>query len=357
MRNIIILLISLQGLTGNLFSQTITSPRNNSPLSVKVTEFIGTADDAESDLLSNYDLGGHLFAGQYPINNPFNTGDTGIIFLYKVEDSKLIPVDTTQFSNLGYFMFSKLVEGKYILKARLTKNSNHFKDYFPTYFTSNMRWGSSNILELTDKSIFEANIHLLPTVDTLAGPASIKGFVVQATSEQGVQTMSNAEVLLFNDKMVPLTFSFSDNSGIFSFPGLPYGTYNLMAESAGKFPAFLKITLDQNHTNFDSVLLEALTHNPATVEELGNPLRTEIGPVFPNPAKDNINIMVRTTEPENLNLAIFSLNGQKILSIDYLITGIKPLNIPVGSLSNGIYFLMVRTHEGQWREVQKFVKF
>ena len=220
-----------------------------------------------------------------------------------------------------------------------------------------MRWVSSNILELTDKSIFEANIHLLPTVDTLTGPASIKGFVVQATSEQGVETMSNAEVILLNDQMVPLIFGFSDASGMFFFHGLPYGTYNLMAESTGKYPAFLRITLDQYHIDFDSVLLETLAHNPATIEESGDPLKTDFGPVFPNPANDNISMMVRTTEPENLNFAIFSLNGQKVISVDHQITGIRSVNIPIGSLSNGIYFLMVRMSDGQWRDVQKFIKF
>jgi hypothetical protein len=354
MRKIILLLFFLQGLAGNLFSQNTHSGNNS--LSAKFNEYPGTEDEGDRLQLNYYDLGGHLFAGQYPINNPFNTGDTGIVFLYKVIDDKVSPVDTTQFSNLGYFLFTKLVEGKYIIKARLTNNSKHFKDYFPTYITSNMRWVTSNILELTDKSNFEANIHLIPTVDTLTGPASIKGFVVQATSEHGVETMSNAEVILFNDKMDPLTFGFSDPSGMFFFPGLPYGTYNLMAESTGKYPAFLRITLDQNHTDFDSVLLETLAHNPATIEESNDPWQSDIGPVFPNPANDNITVMIRTSEPENLNFAIFSLNGQKLISGDYQITGIRPVNIQVGSLSNGIYFLMVRSQDGQWRIVQKFVK-
>jgi len=260
------------------------------------------------------------------------------------------------FSDLGYFVFSKIKEGKYILKARLTERSTHYKDYYPTYFTNSLRWNSSNLQEIIDRNIFEANIYLLPTVDSISGPASIKGYVVQATSGQEFLTMSNTEVILFNDKMNPISYCFSDISGLFSFTNLPYGTYNLMAESTGRFPAFLKITLDQNHTAFDSVLLEALSHNPATVEEFRRPFGTEISPVFPNPSKDNINLVIRTTEPENLNFGIFSLNGQKIISCDYLVTGIRSLSISIGSLSNGIYFLMVRTREGQWTEVQKFVK-
>jgi hypothetical protein len=356
MRKIFILLIFVQCTAGNLFSQNITGPYYDTPFSSTLTGGNGTAVEPDNSPSLYYDLGGHLFAGQYPINNPFDTGDTGVIYLYRVNNTTIIPADTTEFSDLGYYAFSHLQQGKYILKAMLTRNSKHYKDYFPTYYVSNLTWNSSNFLELVDKSIFEANINLLPTFDTLSGSASIKGFVVQASSEQGLMVMSNAEVILFNDNMNPLTFCFSEKNGSFTFPGLPYGTYYLMAESTGRFPAYLKITLDQNHTAYDSVLLEALTHNPATVEELGDPAAAVISSLFPNPADDNINIVVRTTVPEILNIAIISLNGQKILSGDYMITGTGTINIPIGSLSNGVYFLMAGTPGGQWKEIQKFIK-
>jgi Secretion system C-terminal sorting domain len=356
MRKIIILFIFLQGLAGNLFSQTITNSRNNSSFPVNVANCTGTTHKTESEVSFFYSLGGHLFAGDYPINNPVSTGDTGIIFLYRLNNNIIIPTDTLQFSNLGYFVFFQLLEGEYILKASLTSNSTNYKNYFPTYFTSTLRWNSSNHLELIDSSYFEANIRLLPTVTTLLGTSSIKGYVVQSSSEQGFQKVKNAEVLLFNDKMDPLTFCFSDNTGRFSFSNLAFGTYHLMVESVGRFPALLSITLDQNHTAFDSLQLELLTHYPSTVEELGNHPGTIVSNVFPNPAENNINIVLRTTEPENLNFAIYSLNGKKVISDDYLITGVRSLNIPLGSLSKGIYFLMVSTPNGRWTEVQKFFK-
>jgi hypothetical protein len=323
---------------------------------VNVTNCTGTIHKAGSETASYYNLGGHLFAGEYPINNPVSTGDTGIIFLYRLNNNKIIPTDTTQFSNLGYFVFFQLMEGEYLLKASLTSTSTNYKNYFPTYFTSTLRWNSSNHLELIDSNFFEANIRLLPIVSNILGTASMKGYVVQASSEQNFQKVQNAEVLLFNDKMDPLTFCFSDITGRFSFSNLPYGTYNLMVESVGRYPALLSITLDENHIGFDSLQLELLSHAPATVEELGNHPGTTISKVFPNPTEDNINIVIRTTEPENLNFSIFSLNGQKVISDDYLITGVRTLNIPLGSLSKGIYFLMVSAPESQWTEVQKFFK-
>jgi hypothetical protein len=355
MRKNVVLFIILQGLTGYLFSQTLTT-REHSPFSVYVTGDNGSGTVSENHLISEYSLGGHLFAGQYPINNPFGTGDTGIIYLYRYENNIVTPVDTTSFHDFGYFLFPNVTSGTYILKARLTKSSSHFNDYFPTYLTSDIRWNTSVFLDITDKSIFEANIRLVPTIDSITGPASIKGYVVQATSEQGLEVMNNTEVILFNEKMNQLTYSISDHSGSFYFPDLPYGTYFLIAESTGKFPALLRITLDQNHTEFDSVLLESLTHNPATVEELENPPKTVLGPVFPNPATDYINIVIRTTEPENLTVDIYSLNCQKIISFDYYVPGIRSLNIPVVFLPMGTYLLVVRTDKGQWRQVQKFVK-
>jgi hypothetical protein len=355
MKKITLLFVFLLWVSGSLFSQQLVVSGIKAPLSVDATggtvqDGPGAADEA------TFSIGGHLFAGQYPINNPVNTGDTGIIYLYSIENNIVRPVDTTTFADLGYYLFPKVARGTYFLKARLTRGSTHFKDYFPTYYSSDARWVNATALEVNDQNIFEANINLLPTTQTLTGPASIKGFVVQATSEQGVEVMDNTEVLLFNEKMDPITYYISDNAGMFLFNNLPYGTYNLIAESTGKYPSLLRITVDQNHLDYDSVLVEALTHNPSTIEDLGNACLPDLGPVFPNPATDNINIVIRTVEPEILKVAIYSLLSGKVFSLDYPVTGIRSVGIPISTLPAGTYLLMVSKSEGHWRQVQKFVK-
>jgi hypothetical protein len=328
MKYLILLLFFLQLSTGNVFSQNLY-----------------------------YSLGGHLFAGEYPINNPVSTGDTGIVFLYHLNNNSIIPVDSTQFSNLGYFVFLDLPEGDYLLKAGLTKNSTHYNNFFPTYYKNSLRWNNSNSLKLTDSSMFEANIRLLPTYYTLLGTASIKGCVVQSSDDDGYKKIAKTEVLLLDDKLDPLNFCLSDDNGNFSFSYLPYGTYHLLVESTGMFSALIKITLDQNHSDFDDLVLEILSHQPATIEESGKTSGTIIGQVFPNPAQDFIRSVVKTREPTKLDIGIFSLTGVKVISFKYFVTGTKVLDIPVGSLAKGSYILMIRSSDNHLTQVQKFVKF
>jgi hypothetical protein len=327
MKYLILLLFVFQSFTGNIFSQD-----------------------------SYYSLGGHLFAGEYPINNPVSTGDTGIVFLYQLNNNIIIPVDSTQFSNLGYFVFLDLPEGEYILKAGLTKNSTHYNNFFPTYYKSSLRWNSSNSLNLTDSSMFEANIRLLPTYYTLLGNASIKGCVVQSSDEDGYKKIANTEVLLLDDKLDPLNFCLSDDKGNFSFSNLPYGTYHLSIESTGMFSALIKITLNQDHSDFDNLVLEVLSHQPATIEESGQTSGMYISQVFPNPAKDFIGSVVKTKEPSNLDIGIYSLTGIKIISFNLQAGGTRSFKIPVGSLAKGTYILMIRSSDNHLTQVQKFVK-
>jgi hypothetical protein len=327
MRNILLLFILFQSFTGNLFSQN-----------------------------PHYSLGGHLFAGEYPINNPVSTGDTGIVILYQMKNSVMIPVDTTQFSNLGYFVFLDVPEGEYFLKAGLTKKSAHYISYFPTYYSSNLTWNSSNSVKLTDGSIYEANIRLLPTNRSLSGTASVKGVVVQSYDEDAYRKLQGTEVLLFNEKLEPLTFCITDNNGAFSFSDLPFGTYYLSVELTGMFSTAQKITLDQGNPGIDNLVMEVMSYHPANIEESQLLPGVSISNAFPNPAEDHIKMIVRTTEPENFEIGIYSLTGIKILSFSHHFFGIRSLEIPLGSLSKGTYILRIHASGNHLTKVQKFVK-
>jgi hypothetical protein len=327
MRKIILLCIFLQLLTGKLFSQE-----------------------------QYFSLGGHLFAGEYPINNPVSTGDTGIVYLYQLSNKSIIPADTVQFSNLGYFVFLNVPEGEYLLKAGLTKNSKHYFDFFPTYFHSDLRWNFSNSVTLKDSSMFEANIRLIPTQTILLGTASIRGYVVQSADEDGFKKIRDTEVLLLDENLDPVTFCLSDANGSFIFSGLPFGTYHLLVESTGMFSVLQKITLDKDHSDYENIVLEVLAHQPAGIKETLESPGTTISQVFPNPAEEYIRSVIRTLEPMDVEVVIYSITGIKIISYNYQVTGIRSLQIPVGELAKGTYLLMIRSSGTPFYKVQKFVK-
>ena len=317
---------------------------------------LDTAKTGNESVL-HYNIGGHLFAGAYPINNPLNTGDTGVVCLYRVINNYIIPVDTTRVTTLGYFVFSNIAEGEYLVKASLISGSLHYKDFFPTYLTNSLKWNSSDHLVLNDTNRYEVNIHLVQTANYLSGTGSMAGYVMQSANEIGSKKMKMAEVVLFNSDMSPLTYSFSDNYGNFSFTGLSYGTYYLMAESTGKFPAVLRVTLDEKHPVFDNLMLEVLSHAPMGVLELNAISGIETIPVYPNPAGEKINLVLRSGEPELMIIEIFSLTGHMVYSNKCQVNGYKSCTIPLDQLSKGMYNLVIRSEDNHWSQVQKFLKF
>jgi hypothetical protein len=303
-----------------------------------------------------FNIGGHLFAGTNPINNPESTGDTGFVYLYRIVNNYVIPIDTTIVTTFGYYTFSNVLQGEYILKAGLTYGSSRYKAFFPTYFFNSLKWSTSEHLLLTDSNKFELNIHLEETVDTLSGPASMSGFVMQTLKDPGYQKVDNTEIILLDGNKSPLIFSYSDKNGNFAINNLPYGTYYLFVESTGKFPNLLRVILDANHPTFDSLMLEVLSHAPTSIQEIIDPTMIEAVSAFPNPTNEQFNIVLRSNEPQSISLELFTLNGQRVYKTSFEVNGFKSISVPTHQLSNGYYSIVLRSQDGKWTQLQKILK-
>ena len=109
-----------------------------------------------------YDLGGHAFAGLFPINNPVSTGDTGIAYLYQFNNYVAALEDTTEFFYLGYFTFPHIPEGHYIIKVALKSTSAHYQNYLTTYFPDALHQENAQQIQLSDSNVYNADIHLHP---------------------------------------------------------------------------------------------------------------------------------------------------------------------------------------------------
>ncbi|MEI6900967.1 MAG: T9SS type A sorting domain-containing protein [Bacteroidota bacterium] len=305
----------------------------------------------------HYNIGGHLFAGEYPINNPVNTGDTGIVYLYRMVGNKLFPSDNSRVVTLGYFAFVSALEGEYLIKAELTKYSTHRMNYFPTYFSSSLKWDVSSSLSLHDSNQFESNIHLLPSNDSLSGPASMSGYISQSMNDQTAQRLGNTEILLFNETMVPLTFSFSDNSGNFSFLNLPFGTYYLLVESSGKFPIVLKVTLDQNHPLINNLKLEVFSHAPSSIQKIPDQSDITLTSIYPNPTDSEVNISLQTNRPETILINLFDLQQRVIFEKTVTVNGTVNILVPLYEFPTGEYFIFLQNLDNSWSVNKRFIKY
>jgi hypothetical protein len=122
------------------------------------------------------------------------------------------------------------------------------------------------------------------------------------------------------------------------------------------FSTVQKITLDKGNPEVDNLVMEVMSHHPANIEESQLLPGVSISNAFPNPVDDHINMIIRTTEPVNFEIGIYSLTGIKILSFSYHFSGIRSLEIPLGPLSKGTYILRIHASGNHFTKVQKFVK-
>jgi PKD repeat protein len=302
---------------------------------------------------SYYNVGGLLFAGQFPINNPHYSGDTGVAYLYRAHNQWIVPVDTTRFTYLGYYAFLQELEGNYIIKADLTEASSHNKDYLPAYNSDQLKWQTATSF-LVDHDIFDMDIHLIIANDSLSGKASLQGSVIfnDDTSE-----LSNAEVLLFNNELTPIKATFSNAEGDFEFPSLPFGTYNLYPEVTGKFSRVLQVTVDSLHPVAEGIQLKVYNHEVTGIAPVQDNNGITFGKIYPNPVTEDFQFRVLSPSVLRINADILTLTGEPILmkNID-IVQGINLLTLPLRNITSGMYFLVVKSMEGRILNTQKIIK-
>jgi PKD repeat protein len=302
-----------------------------------------------------YNLGGHLFAGSVPINNPVSTGDTGIAFLYKFRGSGVVPYDTSFFTYLGYYAFTNLLSGDYLMKAALTSGSEHYKNYIPAYFPNTVTWSQSAKLTIRDSNEFHSHVTLLDLPQGTFGDGSISGAVFQGEPVIGGTPEPHAEVILYNEQLTPVDFTSPDYSGAFSFTGLPYGLYYLYAEKTGMYSRYSAVWLDEKKPLADSVLIGVFDHDVTGIDgRHGNDGIQLL--ICPNPVTDQFSLKIRTRVPGTLQIRISDLFGR--ILFETLIIQNNPESIADldGAIFKpGVYLVVVNDSKGN-RITRKLIR-
>ncbi|MCX6304866.1 MAG: PKD domain-containing protein [Bacteroidetes bacterium] len=304
-----------------------------------------------------FDIGGHLFVGDFPINNPVSTGDTGVAYLFRIDKSRLIPYDTCRFTQLGYFTFPGTLNGSYIIRASLTPGSMHYSKYFPAYYRQGLLWKETEILDLTQGDAYVSDIHLTRANDSLTGQGVIRGDVVKANSKSLFEVLPFAEVILYNAQLNPVLFATSDKSGQFVFAGIPFGAYHVYVEYPGKYSRLTAIWLDPAIPVADSLRLEVFNHDVTGFQEM-SPAPFVTGELFPNPATNTVNLPVELAKATSIRFEVRTLTGQTAWSgSSSCCAGSNLITIPVRSIRAGLYLLLISTMDGSPVTVKKLLKY
>jgi len=306
-----------------------------------------------------FDLGGQVYLDDIPMNN-FNGDttvvDTGLVYLYRKYYNTLIPVDTQSFYTYGYYWFSQVRAGNYIVRVRLTGNSLHYEDYVPAYHENTILWPNAETIALQDSNLYFSEVRLQPLLDIPAGTASLSGYVVYSGSSNPLMTgLDGIEVFLLGPDFIPIDFSITDQGGEFSFDGLPPGIYVLYSEATGLFTYPTTLEIDEPGSSINNIQLQLFQEVVGTINPKPSPLT--VGQIFPNPVNDWLSLDISLNKKSEINISIYSTTGQKIYEkTEFLNEGDGCYTIQSQEIPSGLYILTISLPADNMIRVRKFIK-
>lgn len=280
------------------------------------------------------------------------------IFLYKIQNNgNIIPVDSTIIDTNGVYFFYQIPDGNYLVKARPLPNSPVFNQGLPTYFGNALHWINADIIHL-HANFFNANIDLLPYQYFGGGPGSIEGKIEFGgkNPSKGIPAQG-IEILLLDMQNFPLEVDYSDNNGIFKFNDLPFGTYRVYAEIAGKNTIPVQVNIDPGNLIVSGINL-VITNNAVIASMEDNITETikSISEIYPNPSADIANIEINIQKTTNIELKIINPLGQVIMLEEHALqTGENRLSVDISELGNGIYYMQIIDFNNN-KFTRKFIK-
>ncbi len=303
-------------------------------------------------LKSYYHLGGHVFAGYFPVSI-----DTGLVYLYKVGEKDIEPIDTANFNeDLGYYSFFQLIDGEYFVKADIPESSNLYMEYFPTYYSNELFWTEADTI-FHNAPNFEYDIHLVPIPQNAYGLGSIGGTIHFDPSGKDSSPASDAEILLLDNSGVPLTLVYSNEEGEFGFDDLELTSFKVFAEVTGKITDAINVILDEDNPEVTDIeiVISSNTVNGSVNGISDLEWGSGFGEVYPNPVSETASVQIVLSETTEIQIEIYNATGQIVKqTTKTAFGGESTISINLGSQKSGIYFL--RISEGDGNIIKKFVK-
>jgi hypothetical protein len=284
-----------------------------------------------------FNLAGQVFANFFPVN-------MCAVKLYRImNNGDIFPAGSTTIDTNGVYYFFQIPAGNYLIQAIPLPNNPVFGNMLPTYFGNTLHWIDAHIVYL-DHDIFNASIDLQPYQVFGGGPGIIRGRITDGSkSDDKGPPVPNVEILLFDMQNMPISVDFSNQGGNFKFNDLPFGTYHVYAEIAGKNSVPVPVTIDINNTVFNNVNL--IVTQDAVIASLKDNLPDnikEISDVYPNPVKDEAFLDIDLARSSVVEFKLHNHTGQLVNEKKVMLpTGKNRIHFNTYSLKSGIYVVRI----------------
>lgn len=268
----------------------------------------------------------------------------------------------------GTYYLNNFTPDTYVLRVEMlpsNPNNRIIGSYYKETGTATT-WDKADTIVLNCGQNFEANITMFELPTITPGPGQITGALfyptaAKASNPKGIYVaddkaagdpVQGAEISLNEEPSGdPTANTSSDNNGVYSFTGIPYGTYSLWVEIPG-FPMFgtYNFTIDATNTVFTG-----LNFYVDTTADAGN-IDTVLV-YIPNTGTELMSVSVNPNLSDNKFNLYYSLHKSSKVIIDlYDMLGNKVSTIANAEQLSGKYHYEIDSHNEGMRPGTYFVR-
>jgi len=295
-----------------------------------------------------YNIWGRVYLGN-------QTTDKCIAYIYKeFNNGYIVPIDTVRLisvnDTLGVYYFYQVYEGIHKIKVLLPTTSNYHDQYAPTYYGNNLFWNNTASISLF-QDISLANVEL-EAVNQQIGTNKISGAVYQngnQISKAGIQ------ILLIGPSLEVFGYTYTDNTGQYSFEDIPTGPFFVYAEVTGLFaiPAYMHLQTYDTLNNVNIYINK--TQAVASIDESISSKSFPDIKIYPNPVSNIMYFEFNQEINQTVYYEIVNNTGQKVMEGN-IEAYTKKTNLDIGTLNAGFYIIHLKSLKGETSVNKKFIK-
>jgi PKD repeat protein len=322
-------------------------------VSLVTTDIVGcTAESIYSVNVTNSN--GFDLWGEVRVEEEFL--DVGTVSLYIIDDDTIKPesislVAEASIESGGFYAFTNLEEGKYLILAYADNTSFYYQNTVPTYFGNAFFWLEARIVSLGQPSN-PYPIQLQTILPANAGPGKITGDLISTASDNS-SNQDLISLILLNDFYEPIGVSYNTPDSEFEFNNLAYGSYYVYAEVISLPTQAGSIVLSPENPEAN-IAVYLSDYEVTTGLEPDIKISSKVG-IYPNPVATFGYIELNAKENTTIQLKIFNELGQIIENrSEQLFQGVNLIRFETNVFPHGVYFMHIESSGSFF--VRRFIK-
>ncbi|GAA4466191.1 hypothetical protein GCM10023093_19870 [Nemorincola caseinilytica] len=307
------------GLSCSSCTSPTTSPTG--PMTYYVTGYsaAGCTDSASISISGNRIYGHISFSGMAPASPAMKVW----LIQYNPTDSSITATDSMNSCLDGgfpYYQFDGKPAGNYLVKAKLNSAVPGTSDYIPTYGASTPNWyAAATVAHGTGTNVQDITM-IYGTVPS--GPGFISGYVYSGAGRGTASEIPVEGMIVFlkNAAGDVLTYTYTNALGAYSFGSLAYGSYVIYpAEQSYYTTPSAIITLSAATPSATAVSFKQYTTSGIILpymspSGINTTLPDNTTGVYPNPARDHLNIKTGVASAMEVSLVLADVTGRVVFS-------------------------------------------